>query len=224
MTEVFAPMSQAWLDHGFAYLTVNYRGSTTFGLKFQSKIWGDIGRWETEDLVSARKWLVDADVSRPDAVFLNGWSYGGFLALLGLGKHPDLWVGAMAGIAVVDWTTMYEDASTVMKGYLAGIFCGTPQNVPESYERSSPLTYADQVSAPILILQGIHDSRTPARQVRIFEEKLQSLGKPIEVVWYEAGHLGAGAGLSIRQFELMHAFASQILTRLQQRPAAQAEN
>lgn len=50
----FSPSAQAWLDHGFAYLTINYRGSTTFGREFEQKIWGQPGYWEIEDLVAAR--------------------------------------------------------------------------------------------------------------------------------------------------------------------------
>ena len=58
MTERFEPSSQAWVEHGFAFLTFNYRGSTTFGREFQEKIWGKLGFWETEDLAAARHWLV----------------------------------------------------------------------------------------------------------------------------------------------------------------------
>jgi dipeptidyl aminopeptidase/acylaminoacyl peptidase len=79
MNEVFGPMSQCWLDHGFAYLTINYRGSTTFGREFLEKIWGNVGYWEVEDIVAAQAWLVDQGIAKPDQVFLTGWSYGGIL-------------------------------------------------------------------------------------------------------------------------------------------------
>lgn len=68
MTEVFGPMSQCWLDHGFAYLTINYRGSTTFGRQFLEKIWGNVGYWEVEDMVAARAWLVRQGIAKPDHV------------------------------------------------------------------------------------------------------------------------------------------------------------
>ncbi|HLJ67670.1 MAG TPA: prolyl oligopeptidase family serine peptidase, partial [Chloroflexota bacterium] len=48
---VFMPDGQAWLDHGFAFCSVNYRGSTTFGRDFERKIWGNLGHWEVEDMV-----------------------------------------------------------------------------------------------------------------------------------------------------------------------------
>ena len=77
MTQIFGPMSQCWLDHGFAYLTINYRGSTTFGREFLEKIWGNLGCWEVEDMVAARAWLVDQGIAKPNQVFLTGWRYGG---------------------------------------------------------------------------------------------------------------------------------------------------
>ena len=53
--EYFIPYSQAWVDQGFAWLAVNYRGSTGFGRAFREKIWGDLGRWEIEDMVACEE-------------------------------------------------------------------------------------------------------------------------------------------------------------------------
>ncbi len=69
-----AGRAQAWMDHGFAFLTINYRGSTTFGREFQEKIRGDVGHWEMEDVAAARHWLVREGIARPDQIFLTGWS------------------------------------------------------------------------------------------------------------------------------------------------------
>ena len=52
MTVASDTMSQCWLDHGFAYLTINYRGSTTFGREYLEKIWGNVGYWEVADMVA----------------------------------------------------------------------------------------------------------------------------------------------------------------------------
>ncbi len=98
--EEFHPHSQAWLDHGFAWLSVNYRGSTTFGTAFERAIWGRFGTDEVWDIVAARNWLISNEIARRDAVFLTGWSYGGTLTLQVLGRAPEGWAGAMAGIAM----------------------------------------------------------------------------------------------------------------------------
>jgi dipeptidyl aminopeptidase/acylaminoacyl peptidase len=96
---------------------VNYRGSTTFGKAFERAIWGRLGMVEVEDLVAARNWLVEQQIAEPEAVLLTGWSYGGYLTLQTLGRYPDLWAGGMSGIAIADWTTMYEDDAETLRGY-----------------------------------------------------------------------------------------------------------
>lgn len=204
---MFSPESQVWLDHGWAYLTINYRGSTTFGREFQKKIWGDLGHWEVEDIVAARAWLVQEGIARPDRIFLTGWSYGGYLTLQTLGKYPDLWAGGMAGIAIADWVALYEDQADTLKAYTVAMFGGTPQEKPAQYAASSPITYAEQVRAPVLILQGHNDSRCPARQIEMYHERLKARGKVIEVHWFDAGHVGAQGEQAIDHFERMLRFA-----------------
>jgi len=211
--EQFDAGCQAWLDHGFAYLTINYRGSTSFGRQFQDKIIGDLGHWEVEDMVAARDWLVDQGIARPDAILLTGWSYGGYLTLMALSKRPDLWAGGMAGIAIADWTVQYEDSAEALRGYQVALFGGTPEEEPEAYAASSPITYVERVQAPVLIIQGRNDTRTPARPVEIYEEKMKALGKPIEMHWFDAGHMGsmAHADQAIAHQELMLRFAYRVL-------------
>jgi dipeptidyl aminopeptidase/acylaminoacyl peptidase len=209
------PDRQAWLDRGFAYLSINYRGSTTFGKEFQEQIWGRPGHWELEDMAAARAWLIDNDIARPDLIFLTGWSYGGYLTLLALGRQPDLWAGGMAGIAIGDWRITYEDSSEFMRGVCSALFKGTPDELPSQYAESSPTTYADAVRAPVLIIQGRGDSRTPARSVEAYEARLRDLGKPIEMEWFDSGHLGAFTDTDqlIRHYDRMLEFGTGILAR-----------
>ncbi len=209
----FSPDAQAWLDHGFAYLAVNYRGSKTFGREFEQKIWSQPGHWELEDLAAARSWLVKQAIAKADAILLTGWSYGGFLTLLGLGKMPELWAGGMAGIAATDWAMSYEDAAETIRGYLFALFGGTPEEKPEQYRLSSPITYTENVKAPVLIIQGRNDTIAPPRPVQIYENKMKSLGKDIEVFWYDTGHAGSFTSVeeAIRHQELMLRFAFRVL-------------
>lgn len=214
--EFFDPTSQAWLDHGFAYLTINYRGSTTFGRGFQQKIWGDLGHWELEDMAAARDWLINEGIAQPEAILLHGWSYGGYLTLLGLGKQPELWAGGLAGVALADLALAYEGATEALKAALRAWMEGKPEDKPEQYAASSPLTYAEQVQAPVFIIQGRNDTRTPARQVEVYEAKLKSLGKEIEVFWYDTGHMESvtSTKVGIHHQELMLRAAYRILEQL----------
>lgn len=210
-TEVYSPRAQSWLDHGFAFLTINYRGSTTFGREFKEKIWYNPGYWEVEDMAAAYRWLVDSHITRPDAVFLTGWSYGGYLTLHGLGLKPELWAGGMAGVAVADWFSQYEDESDTMRGIDIPFFGGTPAEKEEAYRIASPITYAEQIRAPVVVIQGHNDTRCPPRQVALFEERLRSLGKPIEVHWFDAGHMVGPVEQAIEHQQIFLEFAHRVL-------------
>ncbi|CAG0930395.1 acylaminoacyl-peptidase [Thermoflexales bacterium] len=210
-TNYFRQTGQAWLDHGFAYCALNYRGSMTFGRAFKEQIWGNIGHWELEDLVAAREYLVAQGLAHPREVFLFGESYGGYLTLFALGKRPELWAGGMPMVAIADFALAYEDASDALKSFFAGLFGGTPAQKPEQYAASSPITYAENVRTPILIIQGKHDTRTPPRQIELYEAQMKALGKAIEVEWFEAGHTGLTAEQWIHFQERMMLFAQHIL-------------
>lgn len=209
--EYFMPNSQAWLDHGFAWLAINYRGSTGFGRVFREKIWGNLGHLELEDMVAARDWLVEEGIADARQILLHGWSYGGYLTLLGLSKYPDFWAGGLAGTATVDWAMEYENLSAAMRGYSVAIFGGTPQEKPEQYAAASPMTYIKSVKAPVLIIQGRNDTRTPARPVEVYEARMKTLGKTIEVHWYDEGHFGGGVEQEIHHQEIMLRFAYRVL-------------
>jgi dipeptidyl aminopeptidase/acylaminoacyl peptidase len=188
MPEFYDPEAQAWLDHGYAFLTINYRGSTTFGREFKEKIWGDLGHWELEDMVAARDWLVHQGIARPDAILVTGGSYGGYLTLMALGKRPDLWAGGIALVAPADFTDEYYQGTDWSKGYLTAMMGGTPEEKPEQYAASSPISYVERVTAPLLVIQGRNDMRCPPRQMERYAEKMQALGKPFEIDWFDAGH------------------------------------
>ena len=211
----FDPTLQAYVDAGFAVLALNYHGSTTFGKDFEQSIWGRLGELELADMVAARAWLVEEGVGREDQVFLEGWSYGGYLTLLGLGRRPDLWAGGMAGIAIADWGMNYEDSTDLLRGYQRMLFNGDPEDpsVAEAFRTGSPLTYVDDVRAPVLIIQGRNDTRTPARPMERYVERLRGRGHAVEIDWFDAGHAGGAANneLAIQHTRRIIEFARAIV-------------
>lgn len=211
MSPYFAPGSQAWLDHGFAFCTINYHGSTTFGKAFEKSLWGNLGQAEVEDMAAAYHWLVDNGIAAADSVLLTGGSYGGYLTLQAIGKTPALWAGGMAQVAIADWRLMYEDQAETLRGYQRALFGGTPDETPEITVKASPITYAEQIQAPVLVIQGKNDTRCPARQMEAYEQKLKLLGKSIEIHWFDAGHGSRAQAEQIEHQELMMRFAYRVL-------------
>jgi dipeptidyl aminopeptidase/acylaminoacyl peptidase len=164
-------------------------------------------------MAAARHWLIQQNVARADAVFLSGNSYGGYLTLQALGKRPELWAGGMAGVAIADWVRLYSDQSDLLRGVQKALFGGTPEELPEVYEESSPITHAEQVQAPILVIQGRNDTRCPARQMQEYEKKLNVLDKQIDIHWFDAGHLSHGQEQQIEHQSLKIRFVRSVLER-----------
>ncbi|HEX6686615.1 MAG TPA: prolyl oligopeptidase family serine peptidase [Candidatus Limnocylindrales bacterium] len=216
--ERYDPGAQMWLDHGYAWASVNYRGSTGFGRHFQEQIWGDLGRWELEDIVAARSWLVDYGIAANDEVFASGGSYGGFMTLYALGKRPELWIGGMAIAAIADYAAAYEQSSDALKAAMAGWIGGTPEQRPESYRNSSPTTYAANVSAPIVVVQLRSDTRTPAPQMQAYAERMHMLGKDLQLEWLEGGHKSFGPEVLVHSCQILLDFAQRTLDRRRSGP------
>ncbi|MEO0397554.1 MAG: prolyl oligopeptidase family serine peptidase, partial [Cyanobacteria bacterium P01_A01_bin.137] len=211
VTDCFSAGTQTWLDHGYAWLSVNYRGSVSFGKAFERAIWGNLGNPEVEDMVAARLWLLQAGIAKPDAILVTGGSYGGYLTLQALGKYPDLWAGGMAEVAIADWFLMYDDQAETLRAYQRSLFEGTPTDKPELHQAASPITYAEHIKAPILVIQGRNDTRCPARQMQAYETKLKSLGKSIQIHWFDAGHGSNAIDQQIEHQTLKLQFAYSVL-------------
>ena len=81
----------------------------------------------------------------------------------------------------------------------------------ELYRIASPITYAEQVRAPILVIQGRNDTRCTPRQMEVYETKMKELGKSIEVYWFDAGHGTSSVEEQIRHQELMLGFVYRVL-------------
>ena len=148
-TNTWKPDAQAWLDHGFAFFSLNYRGSTTFGYEFQHAIDGNLGDLEVDDIAAGVDWLLENGIAQPGALLKTGGSYGGYLTLQALGRRPDLFAGGMAVVAIADWTLMYEDQAGTLRGYQRSMFGGTPAEKPDAHRKASPITYAADIDAPI---------------------------------------------------------------------------
>lgn len=174
-------------------------------------IWNNLGDKEVDDMAAACSWLIEQGIARSDAIFATGGSYGGYLTLQALGRRPELWAGGMAEVAIADWTLMYEDQMPMLRSYQVNLLGGTPQECPEQYRKSSPITYAEHVSAPLLIIQGRNDARCPARQIEVYERRLRELGKTIEIIWFDAGHVSSNVELRIEHVQHKLDFAHNVL-------------
>ncbi|MGW2815930.1 alpha/beta fold hydrolase [Streptomyces sp. NPDC001415] len=175
---------------GFAVVRVNYRGSTGYGPRWRRSFGQGVGLTQVEDLVAVRADLVARGVLRADAVGLWGTSWGGYLVLLALGVHPGLWQAGVAVKPVADCAAAYRTTTEALRALDERLFGGTPDEVPERYERSSPLHYADAVQAPLLVAAATRDAKCPPGQVRDYLAALRLAGVRHESMWLDTGHDG----------------------------------
>jgi dipeptidyl aminopeptidase/acylaminoacyl peptidase len=209
--DAFAAYPSAWVDHGFALVQVNYRGSTGYGSPWRDALEARVGHIELEDLLAVRDHLVATGVADPQRVVLAGASWGGFLTLLGLGTRPDAWTLGLAGVPVADYVAAYEDEMDALKAFDRSLFGGSPDDVPERYADSSPITYVDDVRAPVLVLAGENDPRCPIRQIENYLARLAERGAPHEVYRYDAGHGSLVNDERVRQMRVELDFAARHL-------------
>jgi dipeptidyl aminopeptidase/acylaminoacyl peptidase len=187
-TDLWDPGLQAFVDEGFAVLQVNYRGSTGRGKAFREELKGNIGFPETEDIVAGVDHLVDEGVADPNALFLEGWSWGGYLTTLIAGLHPDRWRAACAGIPVGDYVAAHYESAPTMRAWDMATLGGSPMDLPELYRERNPMTYVDRVQAPMLLIAGEHDSRCPLGQVMVYAHALKAREHEVNVHLYGGGH------------------------------------
>jgi dipeptidyl aminopeptidase/acylaminoacyl peptidase len=179
----------AYLDLGYAVVRVNYRGSTGYGAAWRDALHERLGFIELEDIGAVREHLEAQGVIDPDRVGIVGGSWGGFLTLMALGTQPDRWRAGAALVPLADQFTSAEDAPQFMRDYDAGLFGGTIEEVPELYRAASPITYVDNVVAPVLITAGENDPRCPVRQVDTYVEALKARGHDVEYRREDTGHM-----------------------------------
>ncbi len=210
-TDTFSAYPSAWVDHGYAIVQINYRGSTGYGSAWRDALEQRVGHIELEDIVAVRDHLVAQGIADGERVVLAGASWGGFLTLLGLGTYPDRWALGLAGVPVADYVAAYEDEMEGLKAFDRSLFGGSPDEVPDRYRDSSPLTYLDTVRAPVLILAGENDPRCPIRQIENYVAALAQRGIAHEVYRYEAGHGSLVDDERVRQMRAELDFAARHL-------------
>ncbi|AOW88142.1 MULTISPECIES: S9 family peptidase [Streptomyces] len=210
-SDSFAAGPAAWVDHGYAVVRVNYRGSTGYGRAWTDALKHRVGLIELEDIAAVREWAVASGLADPGRLILTGGSWGGYLTLLGVGRQPGAWALGIAAVPVADYVTAYHDEMEGLKAMDRTLLGGTPEEVPERFEASSPLTYVDDVKAPVYISAGVNDPRCPIRQVENYVERLEARGAAHEVYRYDAGHGSLVVEERIKQVRLELDFAARHL-------------
>lgn len=139
-------------EKGYVVLDIDYRGSAGYGRVWRTDVYDFLGGKDFDDHIDAIDFMVANYPVSPAKMGAYGGSYGGFMAEMLAMRAPDKIAAAAALRPVADWKNYYASSP----GYTAQRL-GFPDKNPEAYKRSSPITYADKLERPLLILHGMSD-------------------------------------------------------------------
>ena len=160
----FSPDIQMLASRGYAVLQVNFRGSGGYGDKFLHAGFGEWGAKMQDDVTDATRWAIAGGIADPKRICIFGASYGGYAALRGVTREPDLYRCAVGYVGVYDLRLMYTRGdipqSTYGSNYLRMVL-GEDESV--LWDRS-PIAHLDRLKAKVMLIVGGEDTRVPAVQ------------------------------------------------------------
>jgi dipeptidyl aminopeptidase/acylaminoacyl peptidase len=184
----FSKAAAALASRGYVCIAPNVRGSTGYGMEFQRANYKDLGGGDLQDEVYAAHFLADTGYVDPAKIGITGGSYGGYMAMIAIGRTPDVWAASVELFGITDWLTEQEHEEPALQQYDQSIL-GDPVKDRQSYEDASPIKYFKNAKAPLLILQGANDIRDPKEEAEQAETILKKEGKIVEAHYYpDEGH------------------------------------
>lgn len=160
-------LSQYLCEQGFAVFRLDNRGSARRGQKFEGAIKNRMGTVEVDDQVDGVNWLIEQGITDANRVGIHGYSYGGYMTLLGLMKAPDVFKVGVCGSPVAEWQG-YDTAYTER-------YMGTPQSNPDGYRDGSPINFVENLRGKLLLTHGFLDENVHFRHtVRLIQALVEA--------------------------------------------------
>ena len=186
----YDPLYQCLLARGIAVLAPNVRGSTGYGRAWQTRIYRDWGGIDLDDFAAAHAWLTAQPWAAPGRIGVYGASYGGFAALSCITRLPGLWAAGVSVCGPSNIESLARSMPPDWSAMIAAMF-GNPDNPADAGDmrRRSPLTYANQIAAPLLVIQGANDPRVPKAESDQIIDAARANGTDARyVVFGDEGH------------------------------------
>ncbi|MEC7248080.1 MAG: S9 family peptidase [Cyanobacteriota bacterium] len=207
----FSSTHQLLANRGYHALSVNYRGSTGFG---KEHLLAGEGEWYAamqDDLVDAVRWAIDEGIADPDRIAIMGASYGGYAALAGLTRDPELFAAAIAEVGpsnlrtLIDSIPPYWESLRINFERMIGV--GTVD-----LDAISPLQHVERIQRPLLLGHGANDPRVKLSESEAIAAAMAKRNLPIDfVVFPDEGHGFANPRNALAMTALQEAFLSEHL-------------
>jgi acylaminoacyl-peptidase len=217
--DCYDPRVEVFTAAGYAVARTNYRGSTGYGTRWRHDV-GTPGLTQVDDLAAVRADLVAEGIADPNRVALSGYSWGGYLALLAVGVRPRDWAAAMAAFPIADYVAAHHATTPALREVDIMLFGGTPEELPLRYRAASPMSYVDQVCAPVSLVASRTDERCPAGQVERYAAALAARGRRCDLTWVGGGHHSRDSSDHATVMTTMLGFLTEVVPAGAQTPAA----
>lgn len=186
-TQLFNPVIQALTGVGFTVLVPNVRGSAGYGKRWVSLDDVDKRLDSVADLAALHAWLPEAGLD-PARSALWGGSYGGYMVLAGVTMQPELWAAGVDIVGISSLVTFLENTSDYRRAYREREY-GRLDRDHDLLVRASPITYLDQLRAPLFVIHGRNDPRVPLSEAEQIVARLAERGIRHELkVYDDEGH------------------------------------
>lgn len=207
----YKAFAQYLCSRGISVLAPNIRGSTGYGKTYQRMIyrrWGDV---DLKDWEAAAQWLRAQEWADAGRIGVLGGSYGGFAVLTCMSRLPHLFAAGVDVFGPSNLITLLQTAPPTWRR----MFREWVGDVDEDHDMlvaASPLTYADQIRSPLLVIQGAKDPRVVKAESDQLVERLRALGTPVEYeVFEDEGHGFTRYANEMRAYKLMVEFLERHL-------------
>ena len=190
---------QLLAQKGYIIFQVDPRGTMYQGVEFKKSTYLQLGKLEIEDVMNAVKEYAKNSFVDASRVGIMGWSYGGFMASLGITKGADVFKMAIAVAPVTNWR-YYDNIYTER-------FMRTPQENPDGYDRNSPINFVDNMKGKYLLIHGSADDNVHFQNTMDMTTALVKANKQFELFVYpDKNHGIYGGNTRNHLFQLMLTF------------------
>lgn len=183
--------TQYFTARGYAYLALNYTGSTGHGRDYREALFGNWGIVDADDAAEVANHLVAA--GRVGKVGIVGASAGGYNVLQALVRYPSTFDAGFCVCGVSDVKKLDESTHKLESEYMGALVLDpgmTDEQKEERYRERAPLFHADKIEAPLFLLHGVADTVVPIEQARLIYKAVKDKGGDVRIREVEGeGHM-----------------------------------
>ena len=191
-TQAYRPVIQYLVNHGYAILAVNNRGSSGYGKSFYKMDDQNHGDKDLKDCIAGKDWLKQQDVIDPEKIGIIGGSYGGYMTMAALTYAPEEFEVGVNIFGVTNWLRTLKSIPPWWESFKEALYLemGDPNTADSVRLRKiSPLFHTENVTKPLIVLQGAQDPRVLKVESDEIVEGVRKNGVPVEYVLFEdEGH------------------------------------